>query len=182
MTEAPRKFLVIDLDRCDRCATCRVGGRLEHGEGYGHPCSHAVLALREKATFALICRRCRHASCIEACPFDALERGDDGTLWRHNLRCVSCKSCAVACPFGTIYPELLPFYNLDYEHSCKACLATVAGGHGQGAPACLAGCPEGALEYREVNPGEAGVQQIDDFLAARTRAWLRAERPVEAAG
>ena len=33
-----------------------------------------------------------------------------GVIMRYNLRCVSCKSCALACPFGTIYTEMLPFY------------------------------------------------------------------------
>ena len=109
--------LIIDLAACDRCASCTV------------ECA-GLLSLREKATFELLCRRCEQASCILACPFGALERIDDGgVIRRHNLRCVSCKLCAQACPFGTIYPELLPFYSLSYESSCQACLETNRG-HG----------------------------------------------------
>ena len=81
--------LVIDLAACDRCDSCSVGP--------------AVLALRERATFELVCRRCEHASCVEACPFDALERGEDGIIKRHNMRCVSCKSCSLASSFGSSY-------------------------------------------------------------------------------
>ena len=111
------KRLIIDLALCDQCDSCAVG------------CG-GLLSLREKATFELVCRRCAHASCIIACPFDALERLDDGAvIRRHNLRCVSCKLCAQACPFGTIYPDLLPFYSLSYENSCGACLPSVGAGH-----------------------------------------------------
>lgn len=153
MTDNPHKRLVIDLARCDRCREA------------AHGCD--ALGLREKATFALICRRCVHASCIIACPFNALERQDNGgVIKRHNLRCVSCKLCALACPFGTIYDELLPFYEsppLDKE------------------PSCLASCPEGALEYRVVDPSEQEVHIIDDQLAARARAWTRLEKGGEVA-
>ena len=87
--------IIIDLAVCDRCEQCTAGP--------------AALALREKATFELVGRRCEQASCVMACPFAALERTEEGIVKRHNMRCVSCKSCALACPFGTIYMELLPY-------------------------------------------------------------------------
>ncbi len=100
------KRLIIDLAACDRCDGCSIGP--------------AMLALRERATFELVCRRCEHASCVLACPFDALERSEDGIIKRHNMRCVSCKSCSLACPFGTIYMELLPFYSMSYEAAVES--------------------------------------------------------------
>ncbi|MBT8060349.1 MAG: 4Fe-4S binding protein [Xanthomonadales bacterium] len=208
MTEATHKYLVIDLAKCDHCDSCRAGADRGSGSGFSRDCTGAMLALREHATFALICRRCQHASCIEACPFDALERTDEGTIRRHNLRCVSCKSCAVACPFGTIYTELLPFYNVTYEQACRAELAdtgNVRSSEAVGAasaamgvtdeqdssrlkplslpqePPCSLQCPEGAIEYRSVGDDEESVHIIDEFLAAKVRAWVRAERPEEAA-
>ena len=157
--------LIIDLAACDRCESCAVecGG---------------LLSLREKATFELVCRRCAQASCILACPFDALERLDDGgVIRRHNLRCVSCKLCAQACPFGTIYPELLPFYSLSYESCCGACLETT---HDTSEPYCVAACPEGALEWREIDTAETGIHVLDDHLAARADKWIRDEPVPEA--
>jgi len=180
MTERTRKRLIIDLARCDQCHgadhPCKVDcGYYDRAEGV-----HGMLALRERATFELICRRCVHASCIIACPFDALERADDGIIKRHNLRCVSCKSCAIACPFGTIYMELLPYYAMSYETSCGSCLADLDAQ----APDCASSCPEGALEFREVDPSETDVYMVDDKLAARVsskaRAWNRIEPGAEA--
>ena len=152
MTEASKKRLIIDLAACDACAECSAGDR--------------ILILRERATFELVCRRCAHASCILACPFDARERAGDGAvIKRHNLRCVSCKSCALACPFGTIYTELLPFYT---------------GGESVAGDRLPQLCKNGALEFREVESDEPGVHIIDEFLAARVRAWRKDDTSMEA--
>ena len=165
-----RKRLVIDLAACDRCEGCGVVCGPACGDGAG-----AMLSLRERATFELVCRRCAHASCIVACPFDALGRDDaGGVIKRHNLRCVSCKSCALACPFGTIYSELLPFYSVDYASACTVCM-------GETPPSCVATCRHGALEYRVVGADEPDVHIVDEFLAARVRKWVRHEPDVEGA-
>ena len=163
MTETRRKRLIIDLNKCDQCESCSVSC------GYhdrAHMEEHGIAGLRARATFALICRRCANASCIEACVFDALERGQDGIIQRHNLRCVSCKMCAHACPFGTIYTDTLTFYQVN----CDACLE-----HIEQEPACVSSCARGALEFRFTDPAETDVYIIDPQLAARANRWLRQE-------
>ena len=166
------KRLVIDLAKCDQCRAPRCVVDCSYSSADDG--AHAMLALREKATFELICRRCEHASCVLACPFDALLRTENGVIKRHNLRCVSCKSCAIACPFGTIYMDLVPFYNMSYESSCYACLT-----ENDAAPSCAAGCLEGALAYREIGPQEENVTLVDKRLAAlvspAARAWSKEE-------
>ncbi len=160
MTEAEHKRLVIDLVACDSCHSA---------EGECAVACGGMLGLREKATFELLCRRCEHASCIVACPFGALERLEaGGVIRRHNLRCVSCTLCAQACPFGTIYTELLPFY----ESRCDGCA-------GRPQKNCVSLCRQGAVEYRVVDPGEKGVLIIDEYLAARAERWTRVEPGLE---
>lgn len=157
------KRLVIDLDICDQCESCGVSCAYFYRP---HETDHGALALRERATFALICRRCEEPSCIDACPFAALERQDDGVLKRHNLRCVSCKLCVHACPFGTIYPDMVGFY----ETPCNFCL-----GPNDEEPPCARSCSRGALAYREVDPEEPRLHIIDDHLAARSAKWIKRE-------
>ena len=157
------KRLLIDLEACDECERCGVSCAYFYRP---HLEDHGVLAIRERATFALVCRRCAVASCIEACPYDALERDADGLLSRHNLRCVSCKLCAHACPFGTIYPDTLSFYVTPCDH----CLSG-----GDQIPPCVASCDRGALAYRELNPDEIDVHVLDDRLAARAPRWIKHE-------
>ena len=66
-----------------------------------HPDNNDLKKLYELITFGSICRKCKEAACIAACPKEALERDQDGKNVRHNMRCVKCNSCALACPFGT---------------------------------------------------------------------------------
>jgi Fe-S-cluster-containing hydrogenase component 2 len=163
MTDTHHKRLIIDLDKCGQCDTCGVDCGYYYHKGDG---DRGILGLRERVTFALVCRRCEHASCVLACPFGAIERQQDRILKRHNLRCVSCKSCAHACPFGTIYTDMLPFY----ESPCDGCAA-----HAGAGPLCVETCSQGALEYRAVEPGEADIHILDEYLAARGRRWVRHE-------
>jgi len=122
---------------------------------------------------------------VLACPFDALERTEDGVIKRHNMRCVSCKSCALACPFGTIYQELLPFYAMDYDAAVSLFVGARQAGDDLQSPdavrtqdALLQLCRCNALEYREVDADDPDVHIVDGFLAARTRRWNREEREV----
>lgn len=163
MTDCSQKYLVIDLEKCDLCDSCCVScGYHDRPKAE----DHGLSGLRERATFALICRRCSDASCINACVFDALERNEDGVIKRHNLRCVSCKMCAHACPFGTIYTDMLSFYQVN----CDLCLD-----QNDTPPACITSCPQGALEFRAVDRAEVDVHVIDQYLAARGKRWIRQE-------
>ena len=163
MTEVKQKRLIIDLQKCDQCESCGVSCDYYNRP---HEQDHGMTGLRERATFALICRRCEVASCVEACPINAIERQGNNIIKRHSLRCVSCKLCAHACPFGTIYTDMLPFY----ETHCDACL-----GHNENEPRCVATCTLGALEYRVPGVEETDIHIIDEHLAARTRRWLKQE-------
>jgi len=58
--------------------------------------------IKELATFQFTCRRCEDAPCVAVCPADALEKDDDGKVVRSVNLCIRCKSCVVACPFGTM--------------------------------------------------------------------------------
>ena len=163
MTEIKHMRLIIDLEKCDQCESCSVSCDYHDR---AHSAEHGISGLRERATFALICRRCAQASCVEACVFHALERDQEGVLKRHNMRCVSCKMCAHACPFGTIYPETLTFYQVN----CEICLE-----HGDTQPGCVSSCPQCALEFRPTDSSEKDIYIIDQHLAARAARWHRQE-------
>lgn len=154
------KRLVINLDKCDQCLNCKVNCSYFYRP---HADDHGVFELREMAAFLVTCRRCEDPSCVAACKFDAIERQEIGVMKRYNLRCVNCKCCAHACPFGTIYPELLTFY---VTH-CDFCI-----GAGLAEPSCVNTCDNGALEFREVEEGETEeLHLIGDHLAIIGRKW-----------
>jgi Fe-S-cluster-containing hydrogenase component 2 len=76
-------------------------------EAYYYPLLNVngLKTIRELATFRFTCRKCEDAPCIAVCPADALEKDQDGVVERHTNLCVSCKSCVMICPFGTIMTD-----------------------------------------------------------------------------
>ena len=118
--------------------------------------------LLEMIRFALICRRCELAPCVKACPNDALEkvaseRNDAGILVRHNMLCTACGTCAVACPFGTIYTDLIPYPS----SVCDRCEGRLNDGE---KPLCVQTCSDQSIEYGEVANGDDMAEVFDGIV------------------
>ncbi len=159
------KKLLIDLlgwDEAKEAGTrCSYTWHLDSG-------NNGVAALRELATFALVCRQCEEADCVKSCPEEALEKQPDGVLKRYNMRCVSCKTCSHACPFGTILPELVPFA----ASRCDYCLDRLSSGR----PAC-AETSGGGVQYKEVSEDtEKDLHAVGEHLVVRCKPWIRDEK------
>ncbi len=155
------KKLFIDYEVCNKCPECTAmcSYRL-------HPGNVGVDALREKISFLFACRRCEDYPCINACPNGALKRVE-GVNRRANMMCISCKSCAMACPFGTILPEYLPYT----VSGCDICLGRLAEGQ---APACVTGCKANAVRFVEESEltEEKHLYRFGDNVLVRVVNWL----------
>ncbi len=151
--------LVIDLAKCRLQGESNVRCSYKH-----HPENKGIDALLEMIRFALICRRCEAAPCIKACPQEALEKvaienDDAGILKRANMLCTGCGSCAIACPFGTIYTDLVPFPS----SVCDRCRGRLAVGE---KPLCVRTCRDGSIDYREVDLSQESdlVEVFEDIV------------------
>jgi Fe-S-cluster-containing dehydrogenase component len=131
------------------------------------PTNDGVASLREIATYAVICRKCESANCVTSCPTEALEKDPEGILKRYNMRCISCGSCAVACPFGTIYPETIPFL----ASKCDYCIDRLKPGE---PPLCVQSSPDGVIQYVEIEPDEEKcIYKVGDHLVIKCEVWKR---------
>jgi len=125
------------------------------------------MSLLEVAGRLLVCRQCEEAPCVKSCPSDALEKKEDGTVVRHILLCTGCRTCTIACPFGTIYPEIVPYF----ASRCDYCLDRI-----KDEPDCVKTCPHGALKYIEVEEDkEKDIYLIGDNLAVHSIPWIKEE-------
>ncbi len=52
-------------------------------------------------TTATVCHQCEDAPCANVCPVQAIRR-DRGHIFVTPSRCIGCKSCMLACPFGAM--------------------------------------------------------------------------------
>jgi len=92
-----------------------------------------------RVSFALQCRHCEDARCIEACITGAMRR-DPGTgaVLCDEDRCVGCWSCIMVCPAGAIRRGRAR----KVASKCDLCMGEVE-------PVCVAHCPNEALVYEE---------------------------------
>jgi Fe-S-cluster-containing dehydrogenase component len=156
--------LYIDLDICSSgvCEGCDLKCSY-----FYHPQNNGILSVVELATYYLVCRKCEEPHCVNACPVDALEQQKDKNklLIRHNMRCIGCKSCSHACPYGTIYPEVLP----HFIHNCDFCLDRR---EKEGEPLCISSCPHGALSLkRDDEEFDENTFLVGDNLIVHSTHW-----------
>ncbi|AKI97566.1 4Fe-4S dicluster domain-containing protein [Kosmotoga pacifica] len=164
------KRLLIDVDKLLSKSASSV-----QCEYLYHSSNNGLLSLVEIAEFALYCRQCPDSHCVKACPRDALERQPDGTVKRYNLRCVGCKSCVLACPFGTLFPETINFVS---DH-CDYCIAQRTTDP-EYVPLCVKTSKGGEvllIELDEENPA-GGLFFVGKHLAVKTHHWRYKEGKV----
>ncbi len=140
-----------------------------HRKNAGH------FTLLEVAEFATYCRQCLDAFCVAACPKEALERLESGTIKRYNMRCVGCKSCALACPFGTIFPNVINYITAN----CDFCLNQLKENPDY-QPLCTKTSPEGTMVMTELEaekPDEH-IYFFGDHLAIKSHSWRHKEEKV----
>jgi len=160
------KFIVIDETRCLACGQCMIECAMAHTEAatliealsadatvqpriHIEPCGEFVIPVQ--------CRHCEDAPCIEVCPKDAIQRPvPNGPVLLDSEECVGCKLCVAACPFGAIY---LPRGDSKIVVKCDLCIARTEAGE---EPACVAGCPTGALQFRELDDDDKQKRRRTD--------------------
>ena len=99
-----------------------------------------------------VCRLCRRAPCVAACPTGALRKDErTGAVLLEAEECIGCSACVDACPFGmaALHPE-----------SGLALICDLCGGD----PACVRRCATGAIAYDETG---AAARDKRDGLVVR---------------
>ncbi|MBN2104916.1 4Fe-4S binding protein [bacterium] len=129
-------------------------------------------SLLEVAEFASYCRQCRDAFCVTACPKEALERQKNGMIKRYNMRCVGCKSCVLACPFGTIFPEVINYITAK----CDTCLNQLSENPDY-LPACVKSAPADTFSMQDVakEDPDKHLYFVGDHVAVKSPGWRQKE-------
>lgn len=118
----PKWSMVIDLDKCVACQGCSMACRFENNTPVVEPSEAAqgrsilwndVFPLRseEEGTIASgqakfltrPCMHCEEPPCVKVCPVGATYQDDEGIVRQNYTRCIGCRLCTVACPYGVRY-------------------------------------------------------------------------------
>ncbi len=86
---------------------------------------------------------CDDPICVKSCIAGAISK-KDGVVKIDRQKCVGCLTCVLVCPYGALAPG-----ENGTMQKCELCLENSCG-----APACVSGCPNGAIVYEERGDGK----------------------------
>lgn len=121
-------------------------------------------SIRELAVFRYSCRKCSNAPCIGVCPADALEKNEKGYISRSTNLCISCKSCVIICPFGTMMTDFFE-YHLDKENYYDM-------SDDKELDLWIRNSPEGAVTRVDMEEDpDQDIYQLNEYVLVRERTW-----------
>ncbi|WP_407308148.1 sulfate reduction electron transfer complex DsrMKJOP subunit DsrO [Desulfosporosinus sp. SB140] len=123
----------------------------------------------KKLPFIVLCNHCENPPCVKACPTAATFKRPDGIVAMDFHRCIGCRFCMAACPYGARsfnYRDPRPFIkkiNSDFPtrtqgvvEKCIFCVERLAKGL---MPACVE-ASNGGLIFGDLNDPNSEVRKI----------------------
>jgi carbon-monoxide dehydrogenase iron sulfur subunit len=146
------KQIIVHQEKCTACRECELACSFSH-EGVFNPALSRIRVndfYEEQFYLPMTCVHCADAPCATVCPTVAIQKEPDGQILVHDARCIGCKMCLLACPFGVM--GFQP--HTGVAQNCDLC-RNVADG-----PQCVAYCVPQALEYADVETAATANQKI----------------------
>ncbi len=144
------KKILIKEEVCIGCRLCEIHCLTQHSKSkkiikaykgeFPRPLTRILVEEEGHLSFALQCRHCEDAPCLDACITGAMHRDKEtGAVICDEDKCVGCWMCIMVCPFGVIKRDMT---GKKIASKCDLCL-------GEEMPVCVANCPNEALIYEE---------------------------------
>lgn len=161
-----RWVMVIDLAKCDGCKECTAACRAMH---FVPPNQEWIKVFENRDNnvagayyFPRPCMQCDNTPCAKVCPVGATMKREDGIVLIDQDRCIGCRYCIAACPYGSrsfnwaepphTPEELSQPYSVEtnFPHrkgvveKCIFCPELARAGK---IPACASACNMGAIYF-----------------------------------
>lgn len=154
--ENSKYSMLIDTTRCVGCEECvaacqqvnetgsEIAGHWSGGSSDLSATRYTTIVKKSHAYVRRSCRHCLDAACVSACIVGALQQSPDGPVTYDKDKCMGCRYCMMACPFG------IPRYEWESAtptiRKCIFCYEKIASGE-LAAPACVTECPENVTAF-----------------------------------
>ncbi|WP_373500536.1 sulfate reduction electron transfer complex DsrMKJOP subunit DsrO [Desulfococcus sp.] len=122
-----------------------------------------------QSPFLVLCNQCQNPPCVRACPTKATFQREDGIVMMDFHRCIGCRFCMAACPFGSRsfnFRDPRPFIaetnkkfptrSKGVVEKCNFCEELLAEGK---MPACVE-ASKGAIAFGDLDDPESEVRKL----------------------
>ena len=129
-----------------------------------------------------LCNHCENPPCVSVCPTKATFKRDDGIVMMDYHRCIGCRYCMAACPYGArsfnwfdprpfihAIDKGYPTRTKGVVEKCNFCEERLATGL---IPACVEACQEKCLTFGDLSDESSSVRRL---LATRPALQRKAE-------
>jgi len=131
----------------------------------------------------VFCNHCDNPPCVRVCPARATWARDDGLVTIDAHRCIGCRYCVAACPYGSRsfnWVDPRPFVQEPMSRyptrtrgvveKCNLCEERLAAGK---RPACVDACPERAMVFGDLGDPASDLRRVlDERYAIRRKPEL----------
>ncbi len=118
----------------------------------------------------VFCNHCDNPPCTRVCPTGATWKREDGVVMMDWHRCIGCRYCIAACPYGSrsfnwrdprpgIKEQVndFPTRSRGVVEKCTFCEERLAKGQ---LPACVEACQHGGLVFGDLEDAESEVRTL----------------------
>jgi Fe-S-cluster-containing dehydrogenase component len=190
---ASRWAMAVDLAKCaqkEGCAKCIEACHVAHNVPQSGERAHRIewiwkasfenafpseqneyqAATVKDAPVPLFCNHCDNPPCVRVCPTQATWKKQDGIVMMDWHRCIGCRYCMAACPYGSRSfnwtdprPHLaqqnpdFPTRTKGVVEKCNFCEERLAKGE---LPACVKACPQEAMVFGNLGDANSKLRQL----------------------
>ena len=136
-----------------------------------------------KRPYPVLCNHCENPPCVRVCPTQATFQRTDGIVMMDYHRCIGCRFCMAACPYGARsfnfkdprphIADVNPAYptrTYGVVEKCNFCDERLAAGL---LPACVEACPARALTFGDLADRNSPVRQaLADHVTLQRKTKL----------
>ena len=161
-----RYAMAIDQRRCIGCHSCSVACRtwnelpldIIYIPVLGGVCEGTWPNVHRNY-LPTLCMHCKNPECVPCCPTGASQQDDDGVVWVDYKKCMGCKVCVNACPYGMRDTSHMVRRFDEFVRKCTFCKERREMEPGAD-PYCVQTCHQKARTFGDIDDPDSAISKL----------------------